>query len=182
MRRPTVAAVLLIGLLVAGRVATRVWGANPDGLGAHGPVSSFIMTVEGDSNLASVGGTTIVGEAAFRRRSSKSGGEFSLELGTSSHDAAVLFAAAGLGPQGPGLYQVDDRAGSSAIHALIVTGRPSRTRAVYRAQSGTVTLRRNGEGIMEGSFELWGRGFSAEHPLEDKAEIKVAGSFLALER
>lgn len=127
------------------------------------------MTVEGDSGLASADGTTVVGEAGFRRRSTKSGGEFSLELGTISRDAAVLFAAAGLGPQAPGLYRVDDQAGSGAMHALIVTGSPGRTRAVYRAHSGTVMLRRNGDGTMEGSFEL-------------QSEIKVSGSFLALER
>jgi hypothetical protein len=169
MRRPTVAALLLIGLLVAGRVATRVWGANPEVAGAHGPVSSFIMTVEGDSSLAPVGATTVVGEAAFRRRSTRSGAEFSLELGTISRDAAVLFAAAGLGPQGTGQYRVDDQAGSGAMHALIVTGSPGRTRAVYRAHSGTVTLRRDGNGTLEGSFEL-------------QSEIKVSGSFLAVER
>jgi hypothetical protein len=123
-----------------------------------------------------------VGEASFRRSGGDSGAPFSLELGSTSHDAAVLFAASGPGPVGPGIYTVDDRPGGAGLHALVVTGSPLKPSGVYRAQAGTLTMRAAADGRLEGTFDLRALGFTAEHPRHDHAVITVAGSFMATER
>ncbi len=183
MYRQTLAAVSLLGLLVAGRMATRGWGASP-GIRSvsRSAVSSFIMTIEGDSGLTAVDAKVVVGEAGFRRHTSEGGAEFSLELGSTSPEAAVLFATTSPGPSKPGIYPVDDEPGSPALHALILTGSPTRPTGVYRARSGMLTVRMAGGGQMEGSFELQAGGFTAEDPMNERVMISAAGTFLATER
>lgn len=182
MRRSYLVIALLLGLLVAGRVGTRVWGSEAEPPAGYRPVSSFIMTIEGDSGLTAAGAKVVVGEAAYGRRSSKEGGHFSLELGSTSHQASMILSAEGLGPLGPGIYPVDDRPGSPALHGLIVTGSPSRPTGVYRAQSGRVTVHTIQDGQLEGNFEMWARGFNATNLMDENLTITVAGSFVATER
>lgn len=170
-------AALLAGVLIAGRAGARarseMAATAPT---TRAPVSAFILTIEGSSHLVAVG------EAGFRRGGSGRRGVFSLELGSNSHDAAVLFAASDTGPVGPGTYAVDDRPGSPALHALVVTGSPMQPTGVYRAQAGTLTLRAAAGGQLDGTFDLWALGFTAVRPQHDREVITVAGSFTAIER
>jgi hypothetical protein len=174
MGRLWIPAALLVPVLIAGKALSRTRGTAAPA--ARGSVSSFIMTIEGDSKIVAVG------EAGFWRDSGAEGTALSLELGSTSQDASVLFAATGHGPIGPGVYAVDDRPGGSAVHALVVTGSPTRPTGVYRAQAGTLTMRTAASGRLEGSFELRALGFAADRPQQDQETITVAGSFTATER
>lgn len=176
MGRLWIPAALLVPVLIAGKALSRTRGTVPAAPATRGSVSSFIMTIEGDSNIVAVG------EAGFRRDSSGLGAALSLELGATGQDASVLFAATGSGPIGPGVYAVDDRPGSSGVHALVVTGSPTSPTGVYRARTGTLTMRAAADGQIEGSFELRALGFAADRPQQEHEMITVSGSFTATER
>ncbi len=165
-------AALLIGpALVAGRsgVGNRVQTAI-----TKRPVSSFIMSIGNGS------GTTAVGEASFRRGPGNT--HFSLELGRGNQEGAVVFATEGAGPEAPGRYLVNDEPMSGSIHALVITGSATAPTGVYRAQSGTLTVRAVGDNELEGSFELDALGFRADDPEQDQQSISVTGSFLATDQ
>ena len=104
-------------------------------------------------------------------------GSFVLTLGARSESGAVVFTSQHGTRPGPGVYQVGGD--SDEITALVVIGSPSHPVGAYRAQAGTLTIRRSSDNYMAGEFSLDTRGYEISDPANEDRPLTVQGSFSA---
>ncbi len=148
--------------LLAGTMAASA--AVPSWFEAH-TTGATALTLRGSAEFGSV---TVGGGA----------GPFVLTLGAQSPAGAVVFTRPGGGRLGPGTYRVtEDSAG--AVHALVVTGSPTRPTGAFRARGGTLTITRSRRDVIAGRFQMEAVGFEAADPADEDRMLSVRGSFIA---
>ena len=104
-------------------------------------------------------------------------GSFVLTLGARSESGAVVFTRQNGTRPSPGVYQVGGA--SDEISALVVIGSPSHPVGAYRAQAGTLTIRRSSDNYIAGEFALETRGYEVSDPASEDRPLTVKGSFSA---
>jgi hypothetical protein len=138
--------------------------------------SAFHAEIAGDVN------TLASGEAHFGMSGGGSDAPavFTISLGASRGQGAVLFTRVSGERLTPGRYRVsDDDADRSAIRGLVVTGSPTKPTGVFQARSGTLVIASASEREMRGTFRIEAEGFLAADPENEHRPIRAAGGFTA---
>ncbi|MEP6573644.1 MAG: hypothetical protein ABJD11_13145 [Gemmatimonadota bacterium] len=149
------------------------FGMSPTLRGEDHPRSHYSAAMHGVINATSQG------EATFGAvpPAGQAPAVFSLELGAYSEQGSVLFTMKDGSRPTAGTYHVsDDR---DAVHALIVTGAPSKPTGVFHANSGTLTITSSTATSITGSFVLDATGFLADSPDDEGRAMDVTGDFMA---
>jgi hypothetical protein len=139
--------------------------------------SSFQAHTSGAATL------TLAGSAEFGPVGDGSGPAFTLTMGATSPTGAIVITSPNGAPRAPGTYLLGE--GPEDLHALVVTGSPTRPTGVYRARAGMVTISTMREGsagepaAMDGRFEIDAVGFEAANPAADDRPLAVRGTFVA---
>jgi hypothetical protein len=108
---------------------------------------------------------------------------FTLSMGGDGSAGSVLFTRLGGAPLVPGTYAVSDRGdGSDEIHALVMTGTPSRPTGVFRGQSGHLIVTLATDSLIEGRFRVDAKGFLASDPADESQPMRATGMFTATPR
>jgi len=122
---------------------------------------------------------TLRGSAEFGRIGAESqSGALVLTLGAKSSTGAVVFTRLSSGRLDRGVYKVGEM-GSAEVHALVVTGSPTRPTGAYRARTGTLTITRSSGDSIEGRFDISAVGFDAANQGDETRELRVRGAFAA---
>ena len=103
---------------------------------------------------------------------------FVISLGAQSSAGAVIFTRLGGGRLEPGVYPLEV-AGEASVQALIVTGSPTRPTGAFHARTGTLTITRSQDDLVEGRFDIDAVGFEASDPSDEGKELVVRGAFTA---
>ena len=106
----------------------------------------------------------------------------SLSLGANNPGGSILLSQWGDSEPQIGRYPIladpvpeDGR----AFHASFVAGPPEQPLGWFQGQSGWVRITEVGAGRMAGEFEIRARGFTREHPEDERQWVTVRGKFEA---
>ncbi|HET9727094.1 MAG TPA: hypothetical protein VFP28_09285 [Gemmatimonadales bacterium] len=143
-------------------------------LAASAPTSSWF-----EARTTGVRTITMRGAAEFGPGAPQSPrAPFVLSLGAESSAGAVIFTRQAGGRLEAGVYPLEaSREGS--VQALIVTGSPTRPTGAFHARSGTLTITRSQDDLIEGRFDVDAVGFEASDPGDEGKELVVRGVFTA---
>jgi hypothetical protein len=103
---------------------------------------------------------------------------FVISLGAQSSAGAVIFTRPGGGRLEPGVYPLEVD-GQGAVQALVVTGSPTHPTGAFHARTGTLTVTRSQDDLIEGRFDIDAVGFEASDPADEGKELVVRGMFTA---
>ena len=103
---------------------------------------------------------------------------FVISLGAESSAGAVVFTRPGGGRLATGVYPIEP-AGRGSLQALVVTGSPTRPTGAFHARTGTLTITRSGDDLIEGRFDIDAVGFEVSDPADEGKELVVRGAFTA---
>jgi hypothetical protein len=102
---------------------------------------------------------------------------FVITLGAVSPTGAVLFTRYSGDRLQPGIYRLGED--SAAVHAMVVTGPPTRPTGAFRAVTGRLTITRSLGDVIAGHFELDAVGYEATEVAEEERPLGVEGTFTA---
>jgi hypothetical protein len=105
-------------------------------------------------------------------------GPFVISLGAESSAGAVIFTRLGGGRLEPGVYPLEV-SGPRRVQALVVTGSPIHPTGAFHARTGTLTITRSQDDLIEGRFDIDAVGFEASDPGDEGKELVVRGGFTA---
>jgi hypothetical protein len=138
--------------------------------------SHFWMDVEG-AHPATVTGRVAYGVVGHP---GEPGASFTITLGASDAEGAVVFTRLDGVTPAPGRYPIGDtdvvdRVGG--FRALYLAGSATRPEGVFHADAGTIEITSAGAGRVSGHFELTATGFLSESPEDESRQVIVRGSF-----
>jgi hypothetical protein len=119
---------------------------------------------------------TLSGAAQFGRVTGEAS-TFVITLGAESPTGAVLFTRYGGDRPEPGVYRLGED--TAAVHAMVVTGPPTRPTGAFRAVTGRLTITHSLGDVIAGHFELDAVGYDATEPAEEERPLRVEGTFTA---
>jgi hypothetical protein len=138
--------------------------------------SHFWMDVEGAHRATSTG-RVAYGPVG---RPGEPGASFTITLGaTDAEGAVVLTRLDGITPA-PGRYPVGDTDAVDRVggfRALYLAGSATRPEGVFHANGGMVEITSATAGRISGHFELTATGFLADSPEDESRHVTVRGSF-----
>jgi hypothetical protein len=121
---------------------------------------------------------TLSGAAQFGRTAADGGiSAFVITLGAESPTGAVLFTRYGGDRLEPGVYRLGED--TAAVHAMVVTGPPTRPTGAFRAIAGRLTITHSLGDVMAGHFKLDAVGYEATAVAEEERPLSVEGTFTA---
>lgn len=121
---------------------------------------------------------TLSGAAQFGRvEGDGEASAFVITLGAESPTGAVLFTRYGGARPEPGVYRLGED--TAAVHAMVVTGAPTRPTGAFRAVTGRLTITHSLGEVITGHFELDAVGYDAADVVEEERPLSVEGTFTA---
>lgn len=151
-------------LLALGVLAATMAAAAPSWFEAH-TTGAKVLSLRGTAEFGPV-------------RGPDGSGPFVLSMGAASSTGALVFTASGGARPKPGVYRLGENP-SEGMQALVVTGPATRPTGAFRARSGTLTVTRSRDDVIEGRFEIDAVGFMASDPADEERGLTVRGSFTA---
>jgi hypothetical protein len=138
--------------------------------------SHFWMDVEG-AHRATATGRVAYGAVG---RPGEPGASFTITLGASDAEGAVVFTRLDGVTPAPGRYPIGDtdvvdRVGG--FRALYLAGSAVRPEGVFHGDAGTIEITSAVGGRISGHFELTASGFLADSPEDESRPVTVRGSF-----
>jgi hypothetical protein len=123
----------------------------------------------------------VAGDGEFGVADSHEGSVFSIALGATGNDGAILLSRTGAQLPSSGSYRLTewDSAADAQWHGLIITGSPSHPSGVFRVTKGTITITSASTERMVGTFEMQAAGFLAEDMDNESRTLTVSGAFNA---
>ena len=118
------------------------------------------------------------GTASYGQVADGAAGPLVVTLGADAPDGAVLFTRTSGRPLTPGTYRLGENS-AGELQALVVTGPATRPTGAYRAESGTLTIASDRDGLLDGYFTIEAVGFDADSPTDEQRELHVHGAFTA---
>ena len=137
--------------------------------------SFFSATIRGAVD-ARLHGRSQAGTAA----SPGSPSRFTIRLGASGDQSAILITGAAGAHLLLGSYAVAESDEPMTVRVLVVTGAAEKPSGVFRGRHGTVTITSTDHGALTGHFDLLAAGFLAAEPAVDDLPITVRGTFAAI--